>query len=105
NDWRAVWNPLGIEPGSPAEMREWLQSHLSLMSTAKGLLPQRLHVQRLSDLIDEHRGQLIGCLEQLGKQSADLSTLRLRELIELSQSVLDELAEKQNQRARLEEDI
>ena len=26
-DWRNLWQPLGIKPGSPGEMLEWLQSH------------------------------------------------------------------------------
>ena len=105
NEWRALWTPLSINPGTPGEMLEWLQSHLQLMTTVKGLHPQRIYADRLGDLIEEHRRHLIAVLRDVCPSSENLEELTLRELIERSQALLEEIGETQSQRDRLAEDI
>ena len=36
-EWKAVWEPLAVESGTPAEMREWLASIRDILSAIKGL--------------------------------------------------------------------
>ncbi len=104
-EWRATWTPLGIDPGTPGEMRDWLSSHLNLMTTVKALHPQRLYIERLSDSIEEHRGQLLECLEEIGHASKGLSKKSLAELVEFAQEVLEDVALRLIQQTRLAEDI
>lgn len=103
-EWQNLWEPLGIQPGTPSEMQEWRQSHMNLMTVVKNLHPQRMYLQRLDDLIAEHRSQLISCLKPLSNAKG-LSEKSLSELVEQSQNVLEEMTKRQNQQARLAEEI
>ncbi|MCA9073137.1 MAG: hypothetical protein KDA84_29645, partial [Planctomycetaceae bacterium] len=103
-EWQKLWHPLGIQPGTPSEMQEWRQAHMSLMTTAKNLHPQRMHLQGLEERIEEHRAQLVSCLESIGA-AQELSSKSLAELVEQSQNVLDEMTQRQDQQARLQEEI
>lgn len=104
-DWRKEWLSLGIEAGSPAEMREWLQSHMELMTPVKNLHVQKLALQSKAELIQEHRAQLISCLETVSPATENVSKHTLLELLEKSQNVLEEITERQTRQARFEEDI
>lgn len=104
-DWNALWSPLGIEPGTPGEMRDWLHSHMNLTTTMKTLQQQRFNVEYLGNVIEEHRGQLIECLSDLGQSSKRLSKKPLAELIERAQEVLEDITEQANRKARLADEI
>lgn len=103
-EWQNEWQLLGITPGTPGEMQEWRQKHLEVMLPVKPLESQRDYVKLLDKSIKELRELLIGALEPLGR-SQDLLEKTLGELIEESELVLDEITVRQNQQARLEEEV
>ncbi len=104
-EWQDLWTPLGVTPGTPGEMLEWREDYKDLKNQLKDLNANKSQNARLGDLIEEHRGQLIAGLMQVRPALKSLEEKSLRELIELSQTVLDELSDRERQRVRLEEDI
>ncbi len=88
SDWHRLWEPVNISPGSPAEMLEWLQQQANILNAIKTLQPQSLEIQRLEQLIAQHREQLISCWDRMGKPSNSHQEYSLKQLVEQSQRCL-----------------
>ena len=56
--WRALWEPCGIVPLSPVEMRAWLGRHKSVLEAADQLSAQELETQQLAARIRVHHDEL-----------------------------------------------
>jgi uncharacterized protein YhaN len=64
--WRELWQPVGITPSSPREMRAWLDRHGKLMQRAERVREHRHQLTRLDDRLREHRLALRQALTRLG---------------------------------------
>ena len=105
NEWHDLWSPLGIEPSTPSEMLEWRENYKELKSQLEELDVKRCEIDQLKKLVEEHRSQLTICLVEVSSDAASLSKKNLLELMEQAQHVLDEISERQNSQAHLEEEI
>lgn len=102
--WRACWQPAGIEPLSPREMRVWLRKQQALAVQTQSLRAQRLEIAQWDGRIAACRQELDRCLEELGEQPGGpretLSTLIARSL-----ELADAIAAAAEQRQTLEKSV
>ena len=102
-DWSALWQPLGIVPLPPAEMRAWIDRHSNLVRQAAEI--RRLHNQaeEVRGVIDAQRGALNKIMEDLGEAGAGLEE-SLDSLIDRGQEVLESILESKKRRIQLKKD-
>jgi uncharacterized protein YhaN len=65
--WRECWQPAGIVPLPPREMRGWRQRQQTLVDAAQAIRQRRAALDRLEDRIAQHRGQLQQRLAEAGR--------------------------------------
>jgi uncharacterized protein YhaN len=65
--WMNLWEPLGIVPLSPREMRGWLQARHVLVLQAGEAQDRRAEVERIQHRIATHRAALDQALRSLGE--------------------------------------
>ena len=66
--WAELWEPLGIEPLPPREMKNWVKiDRKERIRCAKGIRDARVEVDRISAQIDQLRGELGHALVQVGE--------------------------------------
>ena len=65
--WADLWRPLGIEPRSPREMKEWVKERKDLLKDARTVRTARAEVARIIGQIDELRGELGSALGRVGE--------------------------------------
>jgi uncharacterized protein YhaN len=102
-DWLLLWQPLGIRPLSPQEMRAWLRKQNELGQKCTALREQREQADRLRERIDAHRSRLAHCLHGLGEPpTADDATLAT--LLECGRKVIERYDGLQRRRQQLQQD-
>jgi uncharacterized protein YhaN len=69
-EWSALWQPLGIDPPSPKEMRAWVRKHDALLTQAQTIHSQRQRVAGLEQRIHQSRDELNQHLAALGEPAA-----------------------------------
>ncbi len=57
--WQKHWQPTGVEPGSPAEMRGWLRKHAQLIDLSTNLASVSAQVAKDEDRVAKSRQQLL----------------------------------------------
>lgn len=62
-EWRDVWEPIGVDPRSPKEMRSWLVQHGELVTLAERMRDERCRADSLDTQINRHRTELIAALQ------------------------------------------
>lgn len=62
--WRELWQPLGVDPLTPREMRTWAARHTQLVALAHQIRQHDHTLQQLSQRVDDCRRQLAGALQQ-----------------------------------------
>jgi uncharacterized protein YhaN len=67
HEWSLLWQPLGIEPTSPKEMRAWVRKYEFLLIQARTIHNQRERVGGLDAQIDQGRRELSQRLLALGE--------------------------------------
>ena len=67
-EWAAIWQPIGITPLSPREMRAWMSKQDKLLERAKRVRDYRRTVDRRSGRINEHQRAISQALEHFGEQ-------------------------------------
>ncbi len=109
--WKSIWNFLDIQAFSPREMRAWVQRQHALLQQWSNLRELRSQVQVLQHRIDEHRSELIQCLQNIRTTPLPTSTL-LEELLEQShaikrhsESTAQQQAQLNAQRTQLEQQL
>jgi len=102
--WAAAWQPAGIEPLSPPEMRAWMGRYRELLRQIQSMREQQSQADVLRQRIEHHRRSLAQRLAELGEISP-LASEGLAALLHRSQMLLEELQNRQQQRRRLESDI
>ncbi len=84
--WNTLWEPVGISPKSPVEMRGWLQRQGSLASQSAVIRERIVRAEQLKNRIEMHRREISRCLyETENISSADDS---LSQLLEKSRRVI-----------------
>lgn len=102
--WQNLWQPLGIQALTPAEMRGWLRKHADLVKRAQETRRQQQSSDLLRQRIDQHREQLRAALARIDHAMGDPEeTLTL--LLERAQQVCDQAEEIRRRRAELQRDI
>jgi uncharacterized protein YhaN len=62
-EWIELWQPAGIAPRSPKEMRAWAQNHMALAAKVKEIREHRDRADRLKEEIEVHFKSLSQCLK------------------------------------------
>jgi uncharacterized protein YhaN len=102
--WSHLWQPLGICPLPPQEMRVWLRKQSDLVRQARDCRKQRDLVTQLRENIDAHKVQVGTCLQAVGEPAAGAEE-SLALLLERSQQALDRLDALQRQREEFQRDL
>lgn len=97
-DWEDLWQPAGIAPRSPGEMKEWLTHYRQIIGSAE---EQRTHQRQADALVDEiqtHRTELSRLLESAGRSVSLDDVETLHALLEMCEATADELTEANKNR-------
>jgi uncharacterized protein YhaN len=73
-DWQSLWRQSGIQPGTPAEMRAWIQKWDRLTQGVEQILRDRLQLRETGKRIEAHKQRLRLCLETLGETAPSQDT-------------------------------
>jgi uncharacterized protein YhaN len=96
--WVALWEPTGILPLSPREMRSWARQWSEQAATSRSLREQRARLANLEEGVRGHRDDLATALRDLGEACTDADDLPA--LVERGQRMLahlDSLTQLRNQ--------
>lgn len=64
--WAGLWQPLGIEPLPPREMRPWLEKQGKLAQMAADIREACGRLRGLEEEMEGHRSRLLGAMSSLG---------------------------------------
>lgn len=67
HEWAGLWQPYGVRPRTPKEMRGWARDHCALRERAVEMRERTSRVDRLQERIDTHREVLEECLDSLSE--------------------------------------
>jgi uncharacterized protein YhaN len=65
--WREQWEPVGLDPLPPREMRSWASQQAALVGAAEAIRKQRGIADETEQLIQARRAELADCLTELGQ--------------------------------------
>lgn len=89
-EWLDIWEPLGISPKSPREMRAWVQKQMNLATQVSAIREQHIKAENLKTQIDTFRRELINCLEKLDEFTAGEEET-LTHLLEKSRQIAERM--------------
>jgi len=110
-EWEQLWQPSGITPRSPKEMRAWTQNHMALAAKATEIREHKARVDRLKEEIDAHLKGLNKCLKKLSEpHSADGETLanlikRSKRVIQEEDELLSKIKQLRSEKAQREQEL
>lgn len=105
-DWAAAWQPCGIAPRTPREMRAWLEQVEKLTVQIDSLAAREQEVRVLRESRTMHLDALRAELGLLGKMEQALAENEsLEALLLICTEVLDEGAENQRKQESLAQDL
>lgn len=90
NGWQQLWQPLGLAPLSPAEMRGWLSRAADLARQAESLQSRQQELARLRGAAEIVRRELHAALAEVG-EGALLADEPLPHLIDRAEDLADRL--------------
>ena len=99
-DWSVQWEPSGIVPKSPKEMRQWAQKQEKLAEQASVLQEKETESGKIKSQLDELRQTLNECFQQLGVSPPD-SEKRLENLLEDLQHHVETIETEKEKREQL----
>lgn len=99
--WSALWQPLGIDPHPPREMRAWLRMYEALLSQAHAIRAQREQLAALEQKMTESRRELSSGLPALG-EPAMVDGESLQALLDRCQDVVNRVTEAESSRQGLQ---
>jgi len=102
--WVALWQPLGILPSSPKEMRAWLQRRDHLLEQAKQIRETQAIVGGLRSQTDELADRLGECMEQAREQGRKLGE-SLQNLLGRSKEIVSRFEESARQRKEVAKNV
>lgn len=104
-EWEKTWEPTGIKPWSPAEMRSWLNEALNLRQQAGVLRERRQQLKERQQLITSLIQELIQALNPLKSFLKGTLLTRLSDLITQGEAGVSEVTNLQRQREKLQLEI
>ena len=103
-NWNCQWQPVGITPLSPREMRGWLRSHDELSAHSQTLRARRTEVESLATDIRDCRCKLESALAALEKTSG-AGDESLRTLLDQCSEVAESIDDGNRNRRACEQEI
>lgn len=103
-EWLELWQPAGVNPLTPAEMRAWVVKHDRLVQQSIRLREEQGRFDSLLGRIDEHRIALNKCMTSLGERPAE-SDEPLASLIVRGQTLIDRIDDTTRKYKLLQETI
>jgi uncharacterized protein YhaN len=97
--WAALWEPAGISPLSPREMRAWCQDLRAIAEEVAGIRDRKVKADSLGSEIESHRNELAQCQRALSEKPAEEKET-LSNLISKAKKVIkrhEDLARKSEQ--------
>lgn len=70
DEWMQLWQPAGIMPRSPREMRGWAQAHISMAEKASEIRGRKSKIDLLQENIDNQRKALDQCFQSFSESHA-----------------------------------
>jgi len=102
--WQQLWQPLGIDPLSPREMRRWVQQQSALATAAASIRKLQSETGDLRDKVDSLCEDLSRCLKNLGENTEGNDT-SLDRLLDRAQQVVAQCQAVGDQRRELDREI
>jgi uncharacterized protein YhaN len=103
-EWQALWQPLDIQPLSPAEMRGWLSRVQELVRQAEGLARQEEEHEQVVKEAASLRGELIAELALHGQPQL-LADEPLAHLFERADQLQERLVKASTDRKQLQKQL
>ncbi|MFC2000600.1 hypothetical protein ACFLXE_07620, partial [Chloroflexota bacterium] len=103
-EWNALWQPVGITPLPPKEMRSWVTRQNGLATRAASVRQYQRSVQEMGDRIDEYHSELSHCLESMGGKPAT-GDESLVSLVDRSQALVGMIEEANRRRKELRTEV
>lgn len=100
SDWSKQWEPAGIKPLTPKEMRAWIVRHTAILQKTGKVRELRRACDVITGQLYEHGKELIACLKDLGRETAENATFDA--LVDYCQMVIDNVEEASRRRIDLE---
>ncbi|MCP4195455.1 MAG: AAA family ATPase [Planctomycetaceae bacterium] len=94
-EWNELWQPIGIAPLSPLEMRDWLRNQQLLVHIATDTRTQQNQLAELRSQIDSMTSELAAALAKVDPSRANSYT-SLREALSLASSRCEEIQRSGN---------
>ncbi len=104
SEWSDLWEPIGISPKSPREMRAWAQQHTMLASHIPDIQDRHIRADMLMSAIETQREAILRCLGKL----ADLQingNETLSHLIEMGEGIVVRSDKIRTRRKQLSDDL
>jgi uncharacterized protein YhaN len=101
--WRAVWEPFGIVPLSPPEMKDWMQRRAEIIRQLTNLSEKESAIQTLEGEISDCRLRVSNALEELGEPPVRDESLR--DALTRAQAALESIARLRLQREKLAQSV
>lgn len=98
--WKETWSPCGIEPSTPAEMRDWLGLYEKILQRWETLAGLKADLESLTEQMQRHRMELSELLRELGEEVDEEEGLE--KILELCEAVLDRIEKSSRRRSQLE---
>ncbi len=98
--WRTHWQPAGIEPLTPREMRGWLRKHEKLVQSFRDVRRLRTDRDQLERRIAHAQSELGRGLSN-GAEGAEAAPRSLRQQLQLAQRQLSDLEQQRAEHKRL----
>lgn len=95
--WTAVWQPLGIQPLLPREMRGWVERQVKLSAAAQQTRTQQAQADEWSAAVAAQQNELLACLQSLDRPADEKEPLPA--LAELADGLVAELHQRRDERA------
>jgi uncharacterized protein YhaN len=102
--WTTLWQPLGIQPLPPREMRSWVRKQDELARQVQALREQREQAERIHERIQTQRRQLGAQLQKLGELTTSPDETVV-EILQRGQELVDRFDKVKRQREQFEGDI
>jgi uncharacterized protein YhaN len=99
--WHRLWQPVGMTPLSPREMRAWLDRHGKLMQRAERVREDRRQLNRLHECIQQHTTALRQAMAHLGEPSAAADDA-LNTILARSEALMERIEDSVRQRQELQ---
>ncbi|MBU0985613.1 MAG: AAA family ATPase [Proteobacteria bacterium] len=103
DEWTTLWQPLGITPRTPKEMRRWAQDFETLIEKLKDSGGRQTKAAVLQQKIEAQRTGLIQSLAPFGR-TADFVEESLNRLVKRAQAIIEDEAKLLQKRAQLARD-